>query len=227
MAWEIGVIVDPNCDESTVNTLVRYMPIWMVDTPANQLLAAIARQVAGEMWYPEAACTTFRVADVETREHNCLSELDIVDLHHPSMAKLNLVGVENSSTLRIGLKEFGFIPTNATWPDSIAFRRPVTTLKNTPILKLDASGWKNSDDVYESLFAVLGSPPWHGKNFNALNDSIVTGGINTVEVPYTLSICNMKSANSEVRFFVSNLGAFISEREAQGCPISIQIEDIR
>jgi hypothetical protein len=91
------------------------------------------------MWSPEADCTTFTVVDPEAREHNCLSNLDTVDLHHPNMAKLNLVGVESSSTLCTGLKEFGLIPANATWPHTIAFRRPVTTLKNIPILKLDAS----------------------------------------------------------------------------------------
>ena len=177
------------------------------------------------MWSPEASCTTFKVEDLEAREHNCLSELGMVDLHHPSMAKLNFVGVEDSNPLRTGLSELGFIPAKATWPNTIAFRRPIMTLKNIPLLKLDAVGWKNSDDVYESLFTVLGSPAWHGKNFSALNDSIVTGNINTIEVPYTLSIRSMKSANSEVRRFVSDLVDFISQREEEGCPVSIQIED--
>ncbi len=199
MAWEIGFISDPTCDESIVNTLVRYMPIWMVDSSINQRTASVARQLAGEMWHPEAACTTFKVKNWEDREYNCLSQLDAVDLHHPDMAKLSFVGVEDSGTLRTGLKEFGFIPANATWPDTIAFRRPITTLKSISTLKLDAYGWKNSDDVYESLFAVLGSPVWHGKNFNALHDSIVTGGINTVEVPYSLSIRNVKATSSDVR----------------------------
>jgi RNAse (barnase) inhibitor barstar len=225
MAWEIGVIVDPNGNEATVNTLVRYMPIWMADTPVNRLSAAIARRIAGEMWFPEAACTTFTVRDPVAREHNCLSNLDMVDLHHPNMAKLNLVGVESSSTLCTCLKEFGFIPANATWPHTIASRRPVTTLKNISTLELDASKWTNSDDIYESLFTVLGSPVWHGKNFDALNDSIVTSDINSVEVPYILSIRNVKAANSKVTRFVSDLTAFISEREAQGCSVSIKIED--
>jgi RNAse (barnase) inhibitor barstar len=225
MAWEIGVISDPNCDQSIVNTLVRYMPIWMVDSSINQRSAAVARQLAGEMWYPEAACTTFKVEDLEDREYNCLSVMYAVDLHHPDMAKLNFVGVQDSGNVRTGLKEFGFIPANATWPDTIAFRRPITTMKNSTNLKLDAYGWKNSDDVYESLFTVLGSPPWHGKNLNALNDSVVTGNINAVEVPYTLSIRNLRSANSDVRQFVLTLVDFISQREEEGCPVSIQIED--
>jgi RNAse (barnase) inhibitor barstar len=225
MAWEVAVIVDPHCSASTVDLLARYMPLWIVDTPSNQVCATTARQAASEMWLPEAVCTVFKTTDLDDREYNCLSVLDMVDLHHPSMAKLNFIGVADSETLRSGMKEFNFIPATTKWDNTIAFRRPLATLDNVPTLQLDASRWKNTDDIYESLFAVLGAPAWHGKNFNALNDSIVTGNVNAVEVPYTLSIRNMRSANSGVRLFVSNLVDFISKREAEGCPVSIQIED--
>ena len=200
------------------------MPLWIVDTPSNQVCATIARQTAGELWLPEAVCTTFRATNLDAREQNCLNILDMVDLHHPNMAKLNLVGVEASEVLHSGVKELGFIPAKATWEGTISFKRPVSTLTNVRHLQLDASTWKNTDDVYESLFTVLGAPHWHGKNFDALHDSIVTGSINVVEVPYTLSIRGMKSAKAAVRNFVSDLVSFISERETEGCPVSIQIE---
>jgi RNAse (barnase) inhibitor barstar len=225
MAWEIATIVDPHCNESAVYTLARYMPIWMVETPQNKECATSVRKAVGEMWLPEAVCTTFKVKDLNAREYNSLSELNAVDLHHPKMAKLNFVGVEDSDSLRTGAKDFGFIPATATWPGTIAFRRPLDMLLNVPSLQLDASNWKNRDDIYESLFTVLGSPSWHGKHFNALNDSIVTGSINAIEVPYRLSIRNLKSANSEIRSFIFDLVSFISEREMEGCPVSIQIED--
>jgi hypothetical protein len=225
MAWEIAVIVDPQWNESAADTLARYMPIWMVETPQNNECAISVRKAVGEMWLPEAVCTTFKVKDLNSREYNSLSELNAIDLHHPKMAKLNFIGVEDSDSLRTGANEFGFIPAMATWPGTISFRRPLEMLRNVPSLQLDAFNWKNKDDIYESLFAVLGSPSWHGKNFSALNDSIVTGSINTIEVPYRLSIRNLRSANSEVRTFVFDLASFISEREMEGCPISIQIEN--
>jgi RNAse (barnase) inhibitor barstar len=176
------------------------------------------------MWLPDAVCTIFKSADVNARENSCLEVMNMVDLHHPKMAKLNLIGVGDSESLRRGLKEFGFVPAKATWDDTVAFRRPIATLTSIPQFELDASSWESTDDVYESLFDVLGAPAWHGKNFNALDDSIVTGKINAIEVPYKLSIHGMQMANSEVRRFVSELTHFISEREAEGCPVSIQIE---
>ncbi len=225
MAWEIAVIVDPDCGDSKVDSLATYMPLWIVDTPPNRVYAAKARHAAGELWLPEAACTTFRATNLDAREQNCLNILDTVDLHHSRMAKLNLIGVENSEHLRAGVQEFGFVPARATWGNTIAFRRPVAMLTNVPHLQLDAATWKNTDDVYESIFAALGAPTWHGKNFHALNDSIVTGSINTIEVPYTISIKSMKSANQEVKRFVSDLVDFISDREAEGCPVSIRIDN--
>jgi RNAse (barnase) inhibitor barstar len=224
MAWEIGLIVEPELSEAMADLLARYMPIWIVDTPNNRKCAEIARRAASEIWLPDAVCTTFNSADVNARENSCLGILDMVDLHHPKMAKLNLIGVEDSEPLRRGLMEFGFVPARPTWDDSVAFRRPIATLTGVPELQLDASNWENTNDVYQSLFDALGAPVWHGKNFDALEESIVTGNINAVEVPYKLLICGMRTTTSEVQVFVSKLVNFISDREAEGCPISIQIE---
>ncbi len=49
-------------------------------------------------------------------------------------------------------------------------------------LILDASNWRNHDDMYLSFFEAVKAPKWHGKNFNALRDSIKAGQINEIEV---------------------------------------------
>ncbi len=49
---------------------------------------------------------------------------------------------------------------------------------------------KDKDNLYNSLFEQLDSPSWHGKNLNALWDSISGGGINGVEPPYRVLIRN-------------------------------------
>jgi len=51
-------------------------------------------------------------------------------------------------------------------------------------LTLNGAEWKTRDDVYDSFFRAVGATDWHGRNFNALRDSIATGSINTVEVRY-------------------------------------------
>ena len=57
-------------------------------------------------------------------------------------------------------------------------------------LILEGTSWTTDDDVYDAFFGAVGAPEWHGRNFNALRDSISTGSINKVEVPYRLVIKN-------------------------------------
>lgn len=65
-------------------------------------------------------------------------------------------------------------------------------------LILDASAWRTADDVYNSFFKV-GAPEWHGRNFKALHDSIETGNINAIEVPYRLIVRNSDSIGEDAQ----------------------------
>lgn len=91
-------------------------------------------------------------------------------------------------------------------------------------LNLNASGWKCNDDFYDAFFKAVGAPRWHGRNFNALYDSIAHGTINEIEVPYRIVILDYLPANDEVRAIVRNFAGFIQELAARGCPIEIRIE---
>ena len=56
------------------------------------------------------------------------------------------------------------------------------------IIELDATNWKTVIDFYDALLASIGAPKWHGKSPDALIDSMIWGGINAVEPPYTVRI---------------------------------------
>ena len=66
-------------------------------------------------------------------------------------------------------------------------------------INLDASDWTDVQIFYGTLLNALDAPFWHGKNINALIDSIVWGDINGVEPPYTICISNFQKASSVVR----------------------------
>jgi RNAse (barnase) inhibitor barstar len=40
------------------------------------------------------------------------------------------------------------------------------------VIKLDATGWKSKGDFYEAILAALEAPSWHGRNADALLDSM-------------------------------------------------------
>ena len=92
-------------------------------------------------------------------------------------------------------------------------------------LMLDGSVWKNADDVYDAFFSAVGAPVWHGRNFNALNDSIATGSINAIEVPYRIVITNFDLISSNAGNMAANFTDLVLEIAARGCPVEIELRD--
>lgn len=77
---------------------------------------------------------------------------------------------------------------------------------------LDCRSMTDVESFYDGLFQILGSPPWHGKNINALADSIIYGGINDLEPPFIIKITNIPKANhnlySEIEYISNIINSF-------------------
>jgi barstar (barnase inhibitor) len=65
-------------------------------------------------------------------------------------------------------------------------------------IELDASNWMTAVDFYDALLSALGSPPGHGRNINALIDSMIHGGLNKIEPPYAIRIRHLAQAPKKV-----------------------------
>jgi RNAse (barnase) inhibitor barstar len=83
-------------------------------------------------------------------------------------------------------------------------------------LELDGSNWKTTDDFYDAFFQAVGAPSWHGRNFNALRDSIITGQINKIELPYTIHISGSGKMPPAVRSLVEDFCSLIKEFRSEG-----------
>jgi RNAse (barnase) inhibitor barstar len=94
-------------------------------------------------------------------------------------------------------------------------------------LILDGSAWQTRDDVYDAFFKVVGAPEWHGRNFDALIDSIETGRINAVEVPYRLVVKHYDCVGAGAKQMASDFVDLIHEIGARGCPVEIRTEERR
>jgi RNAse (barnase) inhibitor barstar len=92
-------------------------------------------------------------------------------------------------------------------------------------LPLNGAGWQTKDDVYHAFFRAVGAPDWHGKNLDALNDSIATGSINRVEVPYRLVIKNYDRIGEGAKKMTNDFVDLIHEIAARGCPVEIRLEN--
>jgi RNAse (barnase) inhibitor barstar len=92
-------------------------------------------------------------------------------------------------------------------------------------LTLDGAGWRSKDDVYNAFFHAVGAPEWHGRNFDALNDSIANGSINEVEVPYRLVLMNYDLISGEAKKMTDDFVDLIHEIAERGCPVEVRIEN--
>ena len=91
--------------------------------------------------------------------------------------------------------------------------------------RLDGSAWKTRDDFYDAFFRVVGAPAWHGRNFNALRDSIVTGSINAIEIPYTIRISGVGRVPAEVKKLVDDFCDLIQQFRAEGHEVNVTCEE--
>ncbi len=66
------------------------------------------------------------------------------------------------------------------------------------IIELDATKWKTIIDFYDALLTAVGAPKGHGKSPDALIDSMIWGGMNTVEPPYTIRIIGADTLPTDV-----------------------------
>jgi RNAse (barnase) inhibitor barstar len=91
-------------------------------------------------------------------------------------------------------------------------------------LVLNGAEWRTRDDVYDGFFRAVGAPNWHGRNFNALRDSIATGSINAVEVPYRLVIQNYDKIAPSAKQMADDFVDLVHELAIEGCPVEIRAE---
>ena len=88
------------------------------------------------------------------------------------------------------------------------------------VIELNAKNWRTWQDFYEALLAALGAPEGHGRNLNALIDSMVWGGMNAVEAPYTIRISGAeklsKDMTAEIDEVKQALTAACGQRRALG-----------
>ena len=84
-------------------------------------------------------------------------------------------------------------------------------------IELDASGWKTPLDFLRALRAAIGAPEWHGWNPAAFVDSMIWGGINSIDPPYLIKVINTPGVPSEVINYISLMASVIKAGREWRC----------
>src|SRR5579864_7787930 len=85
-------------------------------------------------------------------------------------------------------------------------------------IQLDGRCWHTTDDFYDSLLSALGAPAWHGRNLDALNDSLRGGDLNTVNPPLVITISGLATMGSEARAVVDRFVVLARDLREGGVP---------
>jgi hypothetical protein len=84
-------------------------------------------------------------------------------------------------------------------------------------IELDASGWKTPIDFLSALRAAIGAPEEHGWNPDAFIDSMVWGGMNSVQPPYTIQIVGAAYVPKEVTEYIFLISSAIKRGREDHC----------
>ena len=80
---------------------------------------------------------------------------------------------------------------------------------------------EGEDEFYDSLLAQLESPSWHGRNLDALSDSVVTGDINGIEPPFSVTFRGTDRIREELRVFAKSVMQIFAEAIDEGREIEL------
>jgi len=227
MSWKVGVVLDHEANLASLQILLGQMPVWAVETPERREALRPLNEEFKLFWIPEPAFTVFTDHLPEDRVSTLLNLIPTIGEHHPNLTGLHLVGIESSTELLRELSAFGYEPVpdpNATYPDRLRFALPLSRIPNMSEIVLDADGWQKFGDFYTAFFPAVGAPDWHGRDPNALNDSIEGCGINKIEVPYRIVIRNATKMGSAAAGEVNDFQVVIAHMRDVGCPVDLVVE---
>jgi RNAse (barnase) inhibitor barstar len=221
MAWQVAIVLDAETD---VESLLGMMPVWAVTTPDRNANAKKDRESWDSLWFPEPGLTLWSNSFDKNNLDSLPRDISTVEEHHPYVACLRIFGLAASERLIAVMTELGYLLLPGAPFPSLDFGRSVDDFPDVCQIVLDATDWSSRDDFYSAFFQAVGAPTWHGRNFNALVDSIQTGRINQVEVPYQILVQNSVGKNPEIQEILSNFVDLVHEMQANGCPVSLSIE---
>jgi RNAse (barnase) inhibitor barstar len=90
---------------------------------------------------------------------------------------------------------------------------PAAVVAAPPEIHLDGRAWTSPSDFYDAFLPAVHAPSWHTHSLDALDDSLLTGGINGLE-SFTLVLRAPKQWPRNMRDFMTTLRHIFDEAEA-------------
>ena len=89
---------------------------------------------------------------------------------------------------------------------------------------VDWSGIETFEDFYDCFLPQVKAPEWHGKNLDALADSLITGSINGVEPPFCVINTNSSELSNRAKEVFDAVAQIYKEANSEGRKIRVFCE---
>lgn len=205
------------------SALLSQMPVWARATPIRLADAEALRSQWDALWNPEPSLTLWTTPFGDDKANEIPQVIPTLEDHHPHLSCVRCFGVLLSTHLTENMAALGYRPLCKASSLGVGFAKKFELLEDVRVLHLDAHSWETADDFYSGFFAAVGAPSWHGRDFDALIDSIQTGGINQIEVAYRIVIRNAANRNSAVQAILKEFTELVRQMQANGCPVDLAL----
>ena len=92
------------------------------------------------------------------------------------------------------------------------------------VIRLDGTGWRSPEDFYSALLPALGAPAWHGRNLDALEESLRDDDINAVRLPFSVEVTGVRNATADMREFLAMVATLFRDvRDKDGADVSLEL----
>ncbi len=89
---------------------------------------------------------------------------------------------------------------------------------------MDGRLWQTANDFYTAYLTAVGAPDWHGRNLDALWDSLTGGDINRRNPPFRVRIAGLTEMGGDARQMVERFVAFAEDAKAAGHVVEVELE---
>lgn len=93
------------------------------------------------------------------------------------------------------------------------------------IIRLDGTRWQSGADFYAALLPEIGAPDWHGRNLDALEESLRAGDVFPVKPPVTIHIVGMATMTHETRTYLDRFQALAVDLRADGVAVNVTLTE--
>ena len=83
------------------------------------------------------------------------------------------------------------------------------------VLNIDASGCRDRWDIYDLVGKAVEAPDGHGSGSDAFADSMIWGGMNAVEPPYTVRISGTANLPDDIKTEILEFAHSLREARAE------------